>query len=298
LDTYKFSGPLSLGSGGWAPIHFAALEGNLPILNSLLAAGEEVDRLTTEEHAEFSSFAGCTPLALVALYVPDSSLAVDVAKSLLSMRASAGATQMGRTLLNFAAMGAARGPDLCAFLLDHGVSIEQPCTFGFTPLANACNQCPAGSVFQKPEKVKYLIDKRADPNKTLPATGENALQAVAPYAQPPLIQHMLAAGASPLPTKTLREACLSEVWYHGMGAMTASTTVHMTYLRAARGGSALHSAAFFGNVAAVEELLKSGVDPRLQNTAGKTAIEVARDGSALPVVSYLEGVSANPPACS
>lgn len=230
LEDYKFSGPLSLGSGGWAPIHFAALEGNLPILSSLLAAGEEVDRLTMEEHAEFSSFAGCTPLALVALYVPDSSLAVDVARSLLSMRASAGATQMGRTLLNFAAMGAARDPDLCALLIDHGVSIEQPDGYGFTPLANACNQCPAGSVFQKPEKVKYLIDKGADPNKTLTVTGENALQAVAPYAQAPLIQYMLAAGASPLPTKTLREAFLSEVTYHGVGLMMGSTSVHVTYI--------------------------------------------------------------------
>lgn len=33
LENYKFSGPLSDGSFGWAPIHFAALEGNLPVLN-------------------------------------------------------------------------------------------------------------------------------------------------------------------------------------------------------------------------------------------------------------------------
>merc|ERR1719394_287930 len=70
LENYKFSEPMSDGPYGWAPIHFAALEGNLPILSSIFAAGEKVERKTTGHHIEFGAWPDQTPLTIIANFVP------------------------------------------------------------------------------------------------------------------------------------------------------------------------------------------------------------------------------------
>ncbi|CAK0859167.1 unnamed protein product [Prorocentrum cordatum] len=147
LENYKFSEPRSDGPYGWAPIHFAALEGNLPILSSIFAAGERVDRKTTGHQIEFSAWPEHTPLTIIAMFVPDSSLAVDVTKGLLAMRADANtkSCSFNRSPLNWAANGAARDPALCALLLEEGGALEDADDLGFTPLASACHQCPGAS---------------------------------------------------------------------------------------------------------------------------------------------------------
>ena len=47
LKLYGFGSKLEAGQLGWAPIHFATVEGNLDILTLLLDAGESVNRKTT-----------------------------------------------------------------------------------------------------------------------------------------------------------------------------------------------------------------------------------------------------------
>ena len=137
----------------------------------MVAAGESVDRLTREGHAEFSAYPGCTPLALVAWYIPNASLAADVTQGLLSMRANMNAEAYeARSPLVWAAAGAARDPDLCNLLLEQGMPLDKPDLYGFTPLAAACNECASGTFFLKPEKARYLIDRGANPNHIVSAS--------------------------------------------------------------------------------------------------------------------------------
>lgn len=136
LSEYKFTSASESGACGWAPIHFAALEGNLLILDALLGEGEEVDRVVTEMNLEMGSEAGMTPLMIASYYISETPVAIKVAQFLLSRGASlSGKTEMaGKQVIHYAAMGSAHMPGLCSFLLDHGAKMEDKCGFGMTPM--------------------------------------------------------------------------------------------------------------------------------------------------------------------
>ncbi|KAG5339154.1 Ankyrin repeat domain-containing protein 50 [Termitomyces sp. T112] len=54
-------------------------------------------------------------------------------------------------------------------------------------------------------------------------------------------------------------------------------------------GTALHEAAAEGQLVSVQLLLEKGADPTLQNTAGKTALELAQEQHHSEIVDVLEG---------
>eukprot|EP00746_Dinoflagellata_sp_MGD_P136798 gnl/MRDRNA2_/MRDRNA2_70668_c0_seq1.p1 gnl/MRDRNA2_/MRDRNA2_70668_c0~~gnl/MRDRNA2_/MRDRNA2_70668_c0_seq1.p1 ORF type:complete len:454 (+),score=86.36 gnl/MRDRNA2_/MRDRNA2_70668_c0_seq1:87-1448(+) len=135
LSDYEFKSALELGPCGWAPVHFAALEGNIQILDALLREGEKVDRQTTEAKLEFSSEVGMTPLMVASFYISDTPAAIKVAQFLLSRGASLSLTSaMGKQVLHCAAIGAAEVSGLCSVLIEHGALLEEKCTYGMTPM--------------------------------------------------------------------------------------------------------------------------------------------------------------------
>eukprot|EP00929_Paragymnodinium_shiwhaense_P022799 TRINITY_DN14453_c1_g1_i1.p1 TRINITY_DN14453_c1_g1~~TRINITY_DN14453_c1_g1_i1.p1 ORF type:complete len:718 (-),score=122.70 TRINITY_DN14453_c1_g1_i1:463-2616(-) len=252
-------------SGGWSPIHYAALEGNCTIIKKLVAAGLSVNLPTRKGRREFASYARMTAAHIAALYL-NTDLGVKVLVTLRDLGASFKArdligqtvlhtacaqrqrqamidiildqdvdieaqTYMGDTALSLASQMA--NTDTCEHLLIRGAKATVTNMMGATPLFQA-------SIFGRVELIDVLLKYGADPN-----------HANNPY-MPAAMQFM----GSTL-TKVRPQAMLSDM-LHGCENRTA-----------------LMMAAITGNAGAVDRLLKAGADPYMKNKSGQDAFDHA-----------------------
>lgn len=141
LQRFYFDSAKEEGECGWAPIHFAALEGNVPICDELLAAGEDVDRQTAGAAVSFKAAVGMTPLMIAMAYIPSGETTMKMAQYFVKQGAYLEVTSQawmgGSTVLHHAADGAAADPDTIRFLVKQGANLEAVNNWGFTPLLNA-----------------------------------------------------------------------------------------------------------------------------------------------------------------
>eukprot|EP00928_Gymnodinium_smaydae_P015955 TRINITY_DN15941_c0_g1_i1.p1 TRINITY_DN15941_c0_g1~~TRINITY_DN15941_c0_g1_i1.p1 ORF type:complete len:589 (+),score=98.19 TRINITY_DN15941_c0_g1_i1:75-1841(+) len=284
LKSYGFTQATEAGPLGWAPVHFAALEGNIAILKQLLAFGESVNRQTANGDGPplntvdiGMQIPGMTPLMCAAFYIPTGPHAVSVAGFLIDRKADLSMTCAGgETALHLAAAGAATDSELVNFLVKHGADMEKLNGANETPLLKACFLCPAGSKFPNIANVQELVrlgSKMTDAASVRPIH-PTPLRVACGFSSVEHIKFLLEQRADPdgagdYLTKPIdfemsafpiyiRESCIKE-------------SVEHLY-----GGGPLHWAAYFGNAQAVEVLKTHGVNKELKNYKLRDALEVAR----------------------
>lgn len=283
LRAYGFRDHKEAGNLGWAPIHFAALEGNISILDKLVDLGELVTRKTAEGDPPplgvidiGMQIPGMTPLMCAAFYIPVGASSVKVAHFLLQHQADINATCAGgETALHMAAAGAASDGMLVKFLVDSKADIESLNDARETPLLKASFICPAGSKFPNKPAIRQLVEQGAKLSgaSSIRPLQHSALKAVAGTGGVDELRFLLTSRAcingsqdykikpvdiemSGLPEE-IRESCIKDSVPHLYG------------------GTPLHWATYFGNVENVNSLLALGADPLVKNEMGRTPRDVA-----------------------
>merc|ERR1712136_93776 len=305
LKVYGFGSMLEAGQLGWAPVHFAAVEGNLDILTLLLDAGESVNRKTTGGSAPpwgvvnlSMQVPDMTPLMCAVFYIPSGSHASTVTQFFIQRGASVTMTAGGGdTVLHFAAGGAAADGTVVDLLLDASADLSVTNDSHETPLSKACFMCPAGSKFPNQECAKQLVRR----GSTLVASSlrpvqPSPLRCAAGTADTGYVRFLLDCRAdvngsgdyfsslvdfemTSLP-ESIRQSCIREC-------------VDRLY-----GATPLHWAAHYGNKEAVEVLLHSRADLNALNFKGHTAADVAKFANHTEVLEFLTSTPQSSPICT
>lgn len=154
--------------------------------------------------------------------------------------------------------------DLVDFLLSHGADVNACCRGVFTPLSEAAGRASKSRV----SLVRKLLQAGADPARVFHSQKgvavSNVLMSACRDAHPDVIEMLIQAGAP-----------VNQSLFFG---------------------TALTSAVEKGNAGAVEVLLRHGADvrlavpndPKLQSTAGKTPMELARARRNKKIIAMLE----------
>jgi len=297
LKVYGFGSMLEAGQLGWAPVHFAAVEGNLDILTLLLVAGESVNRKTAGGSAPPGGVVDLslqlpemTPLMCAVFYIPNGSHASTVTQFLVQRGASVTMTAGGGdTVLHLAAAGAAADGAVVDLLLDARANPEVVNDCNETPLLKACFSCPAGSKFPNQECAEQLVRRGA----TLDA---NSLRPIQPSP--------LRCAAGTAGTHFVRFLLDHRADVNGSGDYLSSPSdfemtsipkcIRQSSMRKSvdrlHGATPLHWAAHFGNKEAVEALLHAGADHNARNFMGHTAVDVAKFENHTGVLESLTGM--------
>eukprot|EP00929_Paragymnodinium_shiwhaense_P086968 TRINITY_DN47317_c0_g1_i1.p1 TRINITY_DN47317_c0_g1~~TRINITY_DN47317_c0_g1_i1.p1 ORF type:complete len:647 (+),score=96.54 TRINITY_DN47317_c0_g1_i1:230-2170(+) len=125
---------------GWHAIHFAALEGNADILQSLVAISRvSADKKTRRALEVVASLPGMAPCHICAFYLP-TQLAIECLEVLKNLGANLMMRDvLGHTALHYACMQSKRQP-LIQYLLDAGCALDCSTAVADTALSVAC-QC-------------------------------------------------------------------------------------------------------------------------------------------------------------
>jgi len=300
LHKYSFSDHKEAGPLGWAPIHFAALEGNVAILDQLVDLGESVNRRTAAgDPPAFGTIdigvqiPGMTPLMCAAFYIPTGADAVKVAQFLFEHRADFSIKAAGgETALHMASAGAASDGILVNYLIDNKADIECTNDASETPLVKACFFCPAGSKFPNAGHVQQLVRRGANlegatsarpmqPSALRVAAGTSDVEAVEF-----LLTHRADVNGSRDYAGKIEDVEMSSLPETISKSYVKGSVQHLC------GGTPLHWAAFYGNTKTVEFLLASGADPSRKNQLGQTAKDVAEKEAQASVINMLEKESA------
>jgi ankyrin repeat protein len=145
----------------------------------------------------------------------------------------------------------------------------------------------------KPAKVKELVLRGADVNAQPDIFGTLPLQWASQLGQKDVVRLLLQQGAASQGDGSPLYATLCSM--NPKLEKTGDAYMKLTDSCTRSGGAdtALHHAAFFGNLESVKQLLAWGADPGAQNSQGISAKEAARRMERVDVVQFLEGAEAN-----
>jgi len=283
LRMYCFKDHKEAGPFGWAPIHFAALEGNLSVLDQLVDLGESVNRKTEDGEPPplgtvdvGMQIPGMTPLMCAAFYIPLGADSVKVSQFLLEQKADISAKAAGgETALHMASAGAASDGILVNYLVDKKADIECVNDARETPLLKACFLCPAGSKFPNVGHVQQLVRRGAKLSGASSVRPQHptALKVAAGTGDVDAVKFLLSNradvnGSQDYETRPTDIEMSS--FPEGIRQSVVKDSVQHLY-----GGTPLHWAAYYGNSKTVDLLLAHGADPSIKNEVGKTAKQVA-----------------------
>jgi len=285
LCAYGFKGEDKEACLGWRPIHFAALEGNMPILEKLVELGASVNRKTGAGEVPplgtvdiGLQIPGMTPLMCAAFYIPTGADAVRVAQFLLKSRADLSmAAGGGDTALHLAAAGASSDGRLVGYLLDCKADIECVNEARETPLLKACFLCPSGSKFPNFGNVRELVRRGASlvEASSIRPIQPTPLRVAAGTADVDEVEFLLDHSADINGAKDYTVMPV-DIEMSAFPCSIRESSIKDS-VRHLYGGTPLHWAAYFGNARTAELLMARGADPALRNTLGKTARDVAEE---------------------
>lgn len=166
LEEYKFKNAKAAAEHGFCPLHFAALEGNVAMIQSLIGAGCSVDVATLEQEMNIFAAKGMTPLMTAAMYIPIEKTNKETCDALIKLKADLlSMNEAKQQALHLAAMSSG-GAETIDLLLDMKADINVGDKDGDTPLIRAVmGQSPTLST-DTVDNVKRLLKRRADPLKT------------------------------------------------------------------------------------------------------------------------------------
>lgn len=280
-------------------LHLAALQGNLPLLVSVLDSGKVYVDCKDQE--------GTTALILAC-----ANNNYDCAKELLEQGANPAAKRVtGTTALFFAAQGGYL--DIVKLLLEHNAPVDAASVDGGTPLLVAC-QCNHLDVVEELVKagasihtqmsdratplfvaaqnghlklVSHLISLGADINVKR-TDGATALWIASQMGHTAVVAELLAHGAEVDSTRHDGATPLFKAAHKGYTGLVELLVKRGASLGLLKNGeSALHAAALFDHLSVIKLLLAAGADPQLRNQDGMTPLDLAHEASNTQIVDYL-----------
>lgn len=140
-------------SRGWFPIHYAAVGGDLLVINGLLTMRADMNCRTKKDHPALGFPPWISPLSICAFYKHNDAIGL-----LLSARARVETGLMAPPLM---IAGHANNPEAIRLFIHAGVDPEKRNMFGFSPFEAACNE---GSL----EAMKEFL--KAKPTMKVPSS--------------------------------------------------------------------------------------------------------------------------------
>lgn len=254
---------------GETPIHWLAVENHVAAVRFLLERGDSVESPDHSDSTLLIHAAGLGNAEMVRL--------------LISFGARVDArSNTDESPLRVAA-AYARDPEIIDMLLAHGAQVQETNDFDETPLHTAAARANVVT-------VKRLLECGASPN-TRAGLGETPLHRVA-FAVPEDVDSV-AEWVSSLPVPDVQKAD----FMMDFEARPAPDICGVIDLLLEWGcdihavddteETALHKAAFAGNITAIRHLLHRGIDPLLRDSFSRSALDVARDAGHAVAVHLL-----------
>lgn len=272
LASFRFKACTDSGedAGGWAPIHYAALQGHQPVIKQLVNAKSSVDSLTLETFAEVGSPQGSTPLIIAASYIADPQQNTQVVKLLLELKADT-KIKNGNGFSAFHCAAQSPGGALSLRILhEAGGDVEDRTAGGDTPLSLAAHVNCTCSV-NLTANVQYLTGSGASTN-VFNALGWSPLMFTF-EAEPEASVQMLEGKADPnfqAPDTEARQAMREQTKDIKLDYFTEFA------LTETPGCTAMHLQAYVGNYEGIQVLLDARGDPTLTNWSGMTPVDIMR----------------------
>eukprot|EP00746_Dinoflagellata_sp_MGD_P033059 gnl/MRDRNA2_/MRDRNA2_178769_c0_seq1.p1 gnl/MRDRNA2_/MRDRNA2_178769_c0~~gnl/MRDRNA2_/MRDRNA2_178769_c0_seq1.p1 ORF type:complete len:166 (+),score=36.62 gnl/MRDRNA2_/MRDRNA2_178769_c0_seq1:230-727(+) len=145
----------------------------------------------------------------------------------------------------------------------------------------------------KSAKVKELVLRGADVNAKSGVFGTLPLHLASQLGQKDVVRLLLERGAGSLAHGSPLYATMCSMYPKLEKTDDAYMKLTDSCTRSGGADTALHHAAFFGNLESVKQLLAWGADPLAQNKQGITATEAARRMQRFDVVELLEAAQAS-----
>ncbi|KAG6899899.1 hypothetical protein C0995_004753 [Termitomyces sp. Mi166 len=148
------------------------------------------------------------------------------------------------------------------------------------------------SLSSPPPVLNWVLDHGADPNLHRDGMSHSALERAALRNYPEHAKILIAKGANVNNTNALKIAAykghieMIELLLEKGANINEIPRPH--YCGVTILGTALHEAAEEGQLGAVRLLLERGADPTLEDTTGKTALDLAREKNHTAIVEVLE----------
>ena len=259
-------------SYGWTALFYAAQGGNVEVVQTLLAHGANVNVTDSD---------GWT-----ALFNAAHDGNVEVVQTLLAHGANVNVTHNdGCTALFFAAQGG--NVEVVQTLLAHGANVSATASDGITALFSATLK---GNV----EVVQTLLAHGANVNVT-DSDGWTALFNAAHEGNVEVVQTLLAHGANVNATASDGMTALFFAAQHGSVEVVQTLLAHGANVNVTHndGCTALFSATLKGNVEVVQTLLDHGANVNATDGHGWTALFFAAQGGSIEVVQTLLAHGAN-----
>lgn len=254
---------------GWGPLTCAAVADDVGMINAAIAAGASLEEVVVTRVKWLDMPRGLSPLSLAAAFA-----GADAVEALLTARAQVDTTYAdGPAPLCLAALRPSadgRSLPVLRALLNARASVNTSSSYvGMTPLH-------ASSYSGSSILVEELLDKRASLSSR-DMLGNTALHWLAQYAGTPelvalLVEHRASVNAKTKPRQPVLEACAraqAATQQNQAGEVLNFLADHV-------GSTPLHHAARAGNLDCCKALLGCRANPKLFNSAGHTAADLAR----------------------
>jgi ankyrin repeat protein len=254
-------------SSGQTPLHAASSNGHEKIVKELLDAGVEIDAKTIEGETS--------------LYIASHSY-FEVVQMLLRGGADPGLTKNdGRTPLHNAAES--NNVDIINVILATCQNVDAKSENGETPL-----HCAASRGYES--TVEPLLNAGADPN----SKNENGTTPIEKTKRPPVMELLLAAGATVIPDGVMKIslwAAVTQQYINILGALLkrGKDPNDPRERLGSTQNTPLHQAAWVGNVKITKMLLAAGADVSATNTYGETPLALAEKRGNEEVAKLLRG---------
>jgi len=253
--------------GGWQPLHYAALQGNLDVIRLFVLAGVEVDLETTQPVLAVRAVRGLTPLMTCLLYIPDEMVSYETTRLLFALNADIHkANAAGQAAIHCACLGLATSMSL-SFLVEMGANVNARDALGETPLHRLCTM--SATTASRSQSVKVLLAARADiESRGGPLDLPPFYYAAAGPRE--VVELFLEWRADPnfeIEDSKHRQNFARKVQQHAQESILASLALHAT------GITPLMISAWFGNWPALEAMLAVESSHELNGTCTRSRPE-------------------------
>jgi len=270
LSAFNFHYATDAGTpDGWTPIHYAVVNGNVPVIQALVQKEEvDVNLKTLGQALTISAVKGCTPLMLAAQYIPECDINMQTVQALVDLKGDIFARSDGGCQVIHYAAKAPAGKKTLAYLLSHGADVNAQDDFGETPL-HAAAAVNATSNVTRTENVEILLRNGANPNTFGGRMGSSPM-------------HMGASGHCKVYKLFLEnkgDPNLQMPEHEGRDQIAhllkdfADDNVAAVFATHGTGCTPLMFASWQGNWEVAETLLKRGANPHLRTKSGRNAMD-------------------------